>query len=97
MIQDNDFKTATMARVYSSQGHYEKAAEIYKHLLECEPDRQDLARAFAGVEKKLHEKAKGNNEDLAVLFSTWVDLILRYKRMRYLRKIKGKLEDYRPR
>ena len=93
MIQDNDFKTATMARVYSSQGHYEKAVEIYKHLLECEPDRQDLARALAGVEKKLHKKEKGSNENLAVLFNTWVDLILRYKRMRYLRKIKGKLEE----
>ena len=93
MISDNDFKTATMARVYSSQGHYVKAIEIYKHLLECEPDRQDLARALAEVEKKLHEKAKGSNEDLGVLFSTWVDLILRHKRMRYLRKIKGKLEE----
>ena len=92
MIQDNDFKTATMARVYSSQGHYEKAAKIYKHLLECEPDRQDLARALAGVEKKLREKAKESPGDLAVLFSTWVDLILRYKRMWYLRKIKGKLK-----
>ncbi len=93
MIPDNDFKTATMARVYSSQGHYVKAIEIYKHLLECEPDRQDLARALAGVEKKLHEKAKGSNEDLGALFSKWVDLILRYKRMRHLRKIKGKLEE----
>ncbi len=91
MIPDNDFKTATMARVYSSQGHYEKAAQIYKHLLKCEPDRQDLARALAEVEKKLHEKTKGSHEDLGVLFSTWVDLILRDKRMRYLRKIKGKL------
>ncbi len=93
MIPDNDFKTATMARVYSSQGHYVKAIEIYKHLLECEPDRQDLARALAEVEKKLHEKTKGSSEDLGVLFSTWVDLILRYKRVRYLRKIKGKLEE----
>lgn len=93
MIQDNDFKTATMAKVYSRQGHYEKAAEIYKYLLECEPGRQDLARALAEVEKKLHEKAKGSNEDFGALFSTWVDLILRYKRMLYLRKIKRRLED----
>jgi len=93
MIPDNDFKTATMARVYSGQGHYEKAVEIYKHLLKCEPDRQDLARALVEVEKKLHEKANGSNEDLGALFNTWVDLILRYKRMRYLRKIKGKLEE----
>jgi pentatricopeptide repeat protein len=92
MIQDSDFKTATMARVYSSQGHYEKAVEIYKYLLECEPDRQDLARALAGVEKKLHEKTKGSNENLAALFSTWVDFILRYKRMRYLKTVKGKLK-----
>ncbi|MBW2591220.1 MAG: hypothetical protein JRD71_10985 [Deltaproteobacteria bacterium] len=93
MIQDSDFKTATMARVYSSQGHYEKAVEIYKYLLECEPDRQDLARALAGVEKKLQKKAEGNNEDLAVLFRTWIDLVLRYKRIRYLRTVKGKLEE----
>lgn len=91
MIPDNDFKTATMAKVYASQGHYEKAAEIYKHLLKYEPDSPDLARALAGVEKKLHKKTKGSNEDLADLFSTWVDFILRYKKMRYLRKIKGKL------
>jgi len=93
MIPDNDFKTATMARVYSSQGHYEKAAQIYKHLLECEPDRQDLAMALAGVEKKLHKETKGSNENLGALFNTWVDLILRYKRMRHLRKIKGKLKE----
>ncbi len=93
MIPDNDFRTATMARVYSSQGHYEKAAQIYKHLLKREPDRQDLSRELAGVEKKLHEKEKGSNEDLGALFSTWVDFILRYKRMRYLRKIKGKLKE----
>ena len=67
MMQDSDFKTATMAKVYSSQGHYEKAAQIYKHLLECEPDRQDLARALAVVEKKLYKKAKGNNENLFCL------------------------------
>jgi hypothetical protein len=92
MIPDNDFKTATMARVYSSQGHYEKAAEIYLHLLKREPDRQDLARALAGVEKKLQGKAKLNNEDSAALFSTWVDLVLKYKRIRYLRKVKEKLK-----
>jgi len=79
--------------MHFSQGHYEKAAQIYKHLLKCEPDKQDLARALAGVERKLHEKAKGSNEDLGALFSTWVDLILRYKRMQYLKKIKGKLEE----
>jgi tetratricopeptide (TPR) repeat protein len=91
MMQDNDFKTATMARVYSSQGHYEKAAEIYKHLLESEPDRQDLAMALDEVEKKLNKKTKGSNEDLAALFSTWVDFLLSYKRMRHLKKIKEKL------
>jgi len=92
MTPDSDFKTATMARVYSNQGHYEKAAEIYKHLLKSEPERQDLARALAGVERKLHDKTKQGNEDLATMFSTWIDFMLRYKRMRYLRKIKGKLK-----
>ncbi len=93
MIPDNDFKTATMARVYFNQGHYEKAKDIYKHLLQCDPDRQDLARALAEVERKLHEKTQGNNEKLADMFSTWIDFIFNYKRMRYLKKIKKSLRD----
>ena len=88
MIPDNDFKTVTMAKVYAGQGHYEKAAEIYKYLLKNEPDNPDLARALAGVENKLHPKTRGSSEDLGKLFSTWIDLILRYKKMKYLRKIK---------
>ena len=92
MIPDNDFKTATMARVYSNQGHYEKAKDIYKHLLKCEPDRQDLARALAEVERKLHQKTQGNNEKLADMFSTWIDFIISYKRMRDLKKIKKSLK-----
>ena len=92
MIPDNDFKTLTMAKVYAGQGHYEKAAEIYKHLLKYEPDSPDLARALAGVEKKLHQKTRVDSEQLGELFSTWVDLMLRHKKMRYLRKIKGTLK-----
>ena len=92
LMADNDFKTATMARIYSSQGYYEKAVRIYKHLLKSEPENQELVRALAGVEKKLQKKTKGGNEELSVMFSKWVDLILLYKRMRDLKKVKGKLE-----
>ncbi|MBT8357364.1 MAG: tetratricopeptide repeat protein [Desulfobacterales bacterium] len=88
MIPDNDFKTATMARVYFNQGHYEKAKEIYKHLLKYEPDSRDLATALAEVESKLQQKTQGNGEKLADMFSTWIDFIISYKTMRYLKKIK---------
>jgi pentatricopeptide repeat protein len=33
MAADLDFQTATMAKVFADQGHYEKAADIYRNLL----------------------------------------------------------------
>jgi hypothetical protein len=92
MISDNDFKTATMARLYSSQGHYEKASDIYKHILKAEPGRQDLVMALAEVEKKLRQQSKGGDEELANLFNKWMDLMLNYKKIQFLKKIKRKVK-----
>jgi len=45
--------TETMAKVYAVQGHWGKAAEIYRHLLSETPTRKDLADALAEAEKKI--------------------------------------------
>ena len=34
MADDQKFETETMAGIYASQGHYRKAIEIYRRLLE---------------------------------------------------------------
>ena len=68
-----EFHTATMARVYAQQGHYRKAADIYRHILSNEPDREDIAAELSRVEQQLDntglESERGMNErDLVNLF-----------------------------
>ena len=47
MEKETDFYTGTMAKVYAGQGHWDKAAEIYRHLLRMEPERTDYLEALA--------------------------------------------------
>ena len=92
MIKDPDFYTVTMARVYEDQGHWEKAAEIYRYLLEQEPERLDIADALAEVEKRLNEGITKNADDLKPLIGEWIGLMFRYKRLQKLRQLKDKLQ-----
>jgi pentatricopeptide repeat protein len=86
-----DLQTATMARVFAEQGHYEKAAEIYRRLLKQDPQRQDLAEALSEIEKRISELDTKPEGDLVSLFSEWIELVLRYKRLRYLMTIKKRM------
>lgn len=89
MEKETDFYTATMARVYADQGHWEKAAEIYRHLLKQEPERDDYLEALAGVEKQIVLAGKKPADKLAPLFHQFFDLMLKYKNLQKLRKLKG--------
>lgn len=53
MTSEAFFYTVSMARLCARQGHLEKSAEIYRHLLQAEPDREDLQQALAEVEQQL--------------------------------------------
>ena len=66
MTQNDLFYTRTMAKVYIDQGNLLKAAEIYRYLLESEPERTDLKDELSEIEKKLNEKSP---DDLTRLFS----------------------------
>jgi len=84
MTQDDTFYTVTMARVHAQQGNLEEARRIYRHLLDKEPERKDLAAAL---------EALGNREEsqeidtLLPLFREWLDLIFRYNNMKKLKKL----------
>ena len=91
MTTEPEFQTITMAEIYARQGLYEKAAEIYTHLLKREPHRKDLADALSELEKRFAEKEIKAEGDLAALFSQWIDLMLTYKRLQYLKHIKSRL------
>lgn len=91
MAADLDFQTATMAKVFADQGHYEKAADIYRNLLKREPERQDLADALSEIEERISEAGKSSDENLVFLLGEWVELVFRYKQLRFLRSVKKRI------
>ena len=80
-----------MARIYTQQGHYRKAADIYRHLLELDPSRQDIARALAEVESIQHADDSMGKKDLAPLLREWIRLAVRYRQVRQLQRMKKTL------
>lgn len=56
-------RTATMAKIYAGQGHYDLAAEIYRHLLRENPDCRDWADALGIIETKLAAQAQNRARD----------------------------------
>ena len=85
-MKDTDFYTVTMAEVYAQQGHFEKAAEIYRFLLEREPNRKDIADALAEIEKRIGKGGAMTDRDLVPLFRKWVQLTLEVNRLQKLKK-----------
>ncbi len=90
MNKDDVFNTRTMAKVYADQGNLLKAAEIYRYLLEREPERRDLMDALSEIEEKLNEKSP---DELIKLFNLWVDLLLKHHNVQKLVKFKNYLRD----
>jgi hypothetical protein len=91
-MNDEVFYTRTMAKVHTEQGNLGKAAEIYKYLLKQEPDRQDLINALSEIENKGFDK---DLENLFMLFSEWIDLLLKYNNLQRLKKLKSYIGDDR--
>ena len=88
-MNETAFYTATMAKVYADQGYFEKSAEIYRHLLKLEPDRQELKAALLEVEQKLKEEKKTHTRDLTLLFEKWFELLLRHHNLQKLKKLQN--------
>ena len=86
MTSDEVFYTKTMAKIHADQGNLVKAVEIYKYLLKKGPGRQDLIDALGEIEKKLMER---DPRDLLPLFRKWVQLSLKYNRMKKIKKLRG--------
>ena len=92
MIEDDVFYTKTMAKVYTDQGKYEKAAGIYHYLLSREPDRKDLSDALFELEKK---RSADNCEGLVRLFIQWIDLLITSNELKKLRRLQTHLNNGR--
>jgi hypothetical protein len=84
-MEDDVFYTRTMAKVYADQGNLGKAAEIYNYLLKQEPGRQDLMDALSEIESRGFDK---DRENLFMLLSEWIDLLLKLNGIQKLKKLK---------
>ncbi len=105
MTKHSEFFTATMAKVYASQGYLEKAANIYNYILEKAPHREDLKVAMQELKdriKKVQVKEDGEiktsvkQEDesgLTDLFEEWIVLLLRHDNILKLQKIHEQLME----
>ena len=91
MNPEVDIYTETMAKVYADQGHWAKAAEIYRYLVQLEPQRTDLADALAEAQRKMDEKAVKKPEQLVPLFQEWIELLLQHEKLQKLKKLRSKL------
>ena len=91
MSKEIGIYTETMAKVYAAQGHWEKAAEIYRHLVLGAPARNDFADALAEAEKKIHKDSHKNPEQLVPLFREWIELLFRREKLQKLEKLKNKI------
>lgn len=83
---DKTFYTETMARLLTQQGRYDRAAEVYRYLLEQSPHRKDLGQALEQVLSCIPEGAE-KREALSGLIKRWVTLMLRAKTLRQLQKL----------
>jgi hypothetical protein len=90
MSKEIGIYTETMAKVYAAQGHWGKAAEIYRHLLTEAPARKDLADALAEAEKKISNGSHKGPEQLVPLFREWIELLFRHDKLQKLRNLKDK-------
>ena len=88
MSKDVGIYTETMAKVYASQGHWGKAAEIYRHLLTEAPAREDFADALAEAEKKISNDSPRGPEQLVPLFREWIELLFRHDKLQKLRNLR---------
>lgn len=93
------YYTATLAGLYASQGYLDKAAEVYRHLLDRAPDRQEFASALSELaarmdrEKQTTDDREGEGEtkavtdqELEMLLEEWVTLLLEVNKNSALKK-----------
>jgi hypothetical protein len=88
MINDKSLLTQTLARLYAEQGHLQKAAQIYRHLLETSPDRPEYLEALEEIENRLAADGQQTDQTLLRLITTWYDLEIGYARLKRLEALR---------
>lgn len=86
-MNDPQFCTATLARLYAKQGHLRKAVEIYRNLLQREPNGAELAAELEEIEEKLSRQGAPGDPELLPQFDQWLRMLLHYRRLQKLKNM----------
>ena len=86
MAHDRQHYTATMAGLLAEQGHWQEAAEVYRHLVRSHPAREDLIQALAEAERRAQEPGTTGAAGLVPFFAEWVRLLSMAQRIGRLRR-----------
>jgi tetratricopeptide (TPR) repeat protein len=78
--------TKTLAKLYADQGYYDKAIEIYRHLVKKFPEREDLLDDFSDLKVKIQRIKTSNEPELSVLFQRWFDLLAKYRQINAIQR-----------
>ena len=78
---DLPIKTATMAKIFAQQGHYDEAIEIYRHLLSKDPDREDLSDALTSIVEKRDKELAAEPRDILTILSNYIGLLLNFRQL----------------
>ena len=85
MQQETIYHTSTMAKVLADQGKLREAAEIYRHLIDLNPEKTQYQDALKYIEAKLQAKMGDRIKDVV---GRWLSFLLIQKRYHYLRRIR---------
>jgi len=67
--EDTEVATVTMAELYEEQGHLDKAAEVYRNILETSPETEGVVAKLADLEKRLADAKVGST--LLSILESW--------------------------
>ena len=91
MIKNTLFYTETMAKIFSDQGNLEKAADVYRYLLESDPDRKDIFDKLFWINEQIANKKRKSPDHLISLFREWINLALKYNNLQKLKRLSKSL------
>lgn len=87
MENDGLVTTLTMAKIYARQGYFDKAAVVYRRLLERTPDRPEFVQGLAAAEAELRRREPDRKARLEPLLQKWVRLLLAQRNLKRLKAL----------
>jgi len=91
MIKNTLFYTETMAKIFADQGNLEKAADVYRYLLESDPDRKDIFDKLFRINEQIAKKKRKSSDHIISLFREWINLALKYNNLQKLKRLSKSL------